>query len=581
MSLTALITQRFQAAIARAFGEEFLDTDPIIKATPRADLGDYQANFAMGLAKKLRLNPREVATQTAEKLQSEDLFGKVEIAGPGFINLFLKPDFLNDQLTQLLSDPNNGISTHEPQTVVIDYGSPNVAKEMHVGHLRSTIIGDSLARVLSLLGHQVIRQNHLGDWGTQFGMLIQEILETNPLQQSESSMSHLNAIYQAAKLHYDSDPEFAKRARERVVSLQKGDQETVTIWKKLVAESQQYFNQIYQRLHVLLTDADIKSESAYNPMLSDIVAELLASGLATHSEGAIVIFLEGFQDKEGNPTPMIIQKSDGGHLYATTDLAAAKYRLKTLKATRIIYVIDSRQSQHMAMLFSAVRKQGWVNPTVQLEHASFGSILGPDRKPFKTRSGETIKLVDLLNEAEQRAAAILTEKKTDLPTELQQEIVRTISMGAIKYSDLCSERVKDYIFDWDRMLSFDGNSAPYLLNAYVRIQAIFRKAASQGIVNQDLGQIQLKEAIEHQLGLKLLAFPDVVESVAKELAPHHLCHYLCELATCFHSFYEHCPILRSDVLSTERDSRLLLCHITAKILQQGLDLLGIQTIYRM
>lgn len=580
MSLKIRIIQRFQAAIARAFGEEFMLLDPLIKSTPRADLGDFQANFAMGLAKQLQLNPREVATRTLEKLQSEDLFSRVEIAGPGFINVFLKAEFLNEQLEQLLTDPRGGVGIQEPQTVVIDYGSPNVAKEMHVGHLRSTIIGDCIARILTRLGHDVIRQNHLGDWGTQFGMLIQEILETNASQKPADNMAQLNALYQAAKQHYDKDPDFAKRARERVVLLQGGDQETVSIWKQLVAESQQYFNQIYQRLQVLLTDADIKSESAYNPMLPGIVSELLASGLATHSEGAIVVFLEGFQDKDHNPTPMIIQKSDGGHLYATTDLAAAKYRLKTLKATRLIYVIDSRQSQHMAMLFAAVRKQGWGNPSVQLEHASFGSILGPDRKPFKTRSGETIKLVDLLNEAEQRAAAILAEKKSELPVDLQKTIVHTISTGAIKYSDLCSERVKDYIFDWDRMLSFDGNSAPYLLNAYVRIQSIFRKAESQGVSLPETGSIQLNDAIEHQLGLKLLAFPDIVELVAKELAPHHLCHYLCELATCFHSFYEHCPILKPEA-NSERDSRLVLCEITAKILQQGLDLLGIQTIDRM
>lgn len=576
MSLRTLISQRFQAAIAQAFGAEFHDLDPVVKPTPRADLGDYQANFAMSLAKQLRLNPRDVATQTVANLQSDDCFSRVEIAGPGFINIFLKPEFLNYQLTQLHTDPRAGVIPHEPQTVVIDYGSPNVAKEMHVGHLRSTIIGDSLARILAFLGHDVIRQNHLGDWGTQFGMLIQEIREKGTAKKTESNISDLNATYQAAKLHYDADPDFAKRARERVVLLQKGDQETVAVWQQLVSESQHYFNQIYQRLHVLLTDTDIKSESAYNPMLPGIVSELLASGLATHSEGAIVVFLEGFQDKEGKPLPMIIQKSDGGHLYATTDLAAAKYRLQTLKAARIIYVIDARQSQHLAMLFAAVRKQGWGDTSVQLEHASFGSILGPDRKPFKTRSGETIKLVDLLDEAEQRAAAILTEKKSDLPAELQQTIVRTISQGAIKYSDLCSERVKDYIFDWDRMLSFDGNSAPYLLNAYVRIQSIFRKAEIQDAA----GTVQLKEPIEHQLGLKLLAFPDIVDLAAKELAPHHLCHYLCELATCFHSFYEHCPILKvADPI--ERQSRLLLCSITAKILQQGLNLLGIETIARM
>lgn len=579
MSLKQIISDHVKSAILYALGESFKDTDPIIKVSNRAGFGDYQANFAMSLAKQLQQNPRELATKVLQNLASNELFEKTEVAGPGFINLYIKPEFVAQQLMAVSTDPRCGVGYAEPETIVVDYGGPNVAKEMHVGHLRSTVIGDSIARVLMFLGHRVIRQNHMGDWGTQFGMLIQNMIDQNWQAQTEHSISDLNAMYQAAKQRYDSDDSFAKRARERVVLLQAGDQQTIDLWRTLVAESERHFNLIYQRLGVLLTHDDIKSESAYNDSLAGIVAELEKLGIAESSEGAKVIFLEGYEDQNKKPVPLMIEKSDGGYLYATTDFAAMKYRLKELHASRAIYVIDARQSQHLAMLFAATEKTGWMNKNTRLEHAAFGSVLGDDRRPFKTRSGETVKLADLLDEAEQRALTILKDKSSDLSETVQKNIAQALSVGAIKYADLSSDRVKDYVFDWDRMLSFDGNSAPYLMNAYVRIQAIFRKGDIQA--EQLLGKtISLTEAAEKALGLKILAFTDVIEMVAKDLAPHNLCHYLCELAANFHSFYEQCPILRLDD-ADQRSSRLALCLTTAQILQKGLELLGIQLIDRM
>jgi arginyl-tRNA synthetase len=578
MSLKSIINNEVQSAISYALGEEFAATDPIIKLSNRAEFGDYQANFAMGLAKQLKQNPRDLATKVTQYLKGSVIFSKAEVAGPGFINLYLNNEFLVQQLLLLISDSRCGVKEVASETVVVDYGGPNVAKEMHVGHLRSTVIGDAIVRVLSFLGHEVIRQNHMGDWGTQFGMLIQYLLDENWQAQTEHSIADLNALYQAAKKRYDEDADFAKRARERVVLLQSGEQQTRDIWQALVAESERHFEKVYQRLGVLLTPDDIKSESAYNDTLPAIVHELQKSGVAETSDGAQVIFLDGFADQNDKPVPMIIQKSDGGYLYATTDLAAMRYRLTKLKATRLIYVIDSRQGQHMKMLFAATKKQAWVNDQVTLEHAAFGSVLGDDRKPFKTRSGETIKLIDLLDEAKQRALTIVHSKKNELTPDEQNHIAEVMSVAAIKYADLSSDRIKDYVFDWDRMLSFDGNSAPYLLNAYVRIQAVFRKG---DIDVQSLKDtiILLEHAQEKALALKVLAFADVINLVAQDLAPHYLCHYLCELAADFHAFYEHCPILNAD--EKLKQSRLALAVITAKVLEQGLALLGINVIDKM
>lgn len=579
MSLKQQLTHYFKTAIVAALGKEFSETDPIIKVSGRPEFGDYQANFAMSLGKQLGKAPREVAQQVQQHLGHPDVFAKLEVAGPGFINIHLQPAFIAQQLLLLANDKHCGAAVAKPDTVVIDYGGPNVAKEMHVGHLRSTVIGDSLVRVLEFLGHKVIRQNHLGDWGTQFGMLIQNLLDQDWQAGKDHTISDLNAMYQAAKKRYDDDEEFAKRARERVVLLQSGDAETLKLWQYLVTESERHFELIYKRLGVLLTQADIKGESSYNPLLANTVAELQKSGLAETSEGAVVIFLDGFKDQDDKALPFIIQKTDGGYLYATTDLAAMKYRLKELKADRLVYVIDARQKQHLAMLFAATRKQGWADDSIRLEHAAFGTVLGADHRPFKTRTGETIKLVDLLDDAEERALAIIQEKNADLPLKEQQAIAQAVSVSAIKYADLSSDRVKDYVFDWSRMLSFDGNSAPYLLNAYVRIQSIFRKG-NVDVAHALKAEMVLVEPAETKLALALLAFPDVVQLVTQDLAPHYLCHYLCDLAASYHSFYEHCPILQAEDTAI-RNSRLALCAVTARVLKTGLNLLGIATIDRM
>lgn len=563
--------------------------DPIVKVSSKPEFGDYQANFAMGLAKERGENPRVLAQKVVEHLDLGDTFEKVEVAGPGFINLHLKPEFIAKELQSFGSDERLGVpKLDNPEVVVVDYGGPNVAKEMHVGHLRSLVIGDAIVRVLDFMGNTVIRQNHIGDWGTQFGMLIQNILDQNQ-QSSHAEISDLNVMYQAAKQRYDSDEDFAKRARERVVLLQAGDQETLALWQKLVEQSKTHFTKIYHDLSVCLEDNDYKGESWYNPRLPVIVKELADKKLAEQSEGATVVFLEGFVDKDNKPMPFIIQKSDGGYLYATTDLAAINYRLNELHADRLIYVIDARQSQHMSMLFATARKAGWVKDDVRLEHAAFGSVLGEDHRPFKTRSGETVKLRELLEESEQKAFTILKERRKDLKQGQIEAICQWIAIAAIKYGDLSSDRVKDYVFSWERILSFEGNSAPYIFNSYARIRSIFWKEHIDDSENKtvtgflhkniknDMNPLLINEPSEKKLALKLLMFPEVILLMANDLAPHHLCHYLFDLSGNFHSFYENCPILKVDNPQL-KISRLLLCAITREVLRKGLELLGLRTI---
>lgn len=576
------LTARFRPAIRAVLGEEFEDLDPLLNVTTTTAFGDYQANLAMSLAKRLSRNPREIAAQLVAELNLEDICDRVEIAGPGFINLFLSADFINAHLELLSGDPALGItSSPDSQRIVIDYSAPNIAKEMHVGHLRSTVIGDALTRVLMRQGHTVIRQNHMGDWGTQFGMLIEYLLENNRIFEGESAkIDDLEQRYRAAKRRFDTDAEFRERSRKRVVALQSGDPETLRVWQFLVDESIKHFNDIYSRLGVLLQESDNCPESFYNPMLPEVVSHLESQGLLEISDDAGVVYPEGFHDRENRPLPMIVRKADGGFLYATTDLAAVCYRVKNLKAERIIYVTDARQSQHFAMLFAVVRLAGWAGDSVRLDHVPFGTVLGADRKPFKTREGGTIKLVDLLDEAHDRAMAVLGRKNPELSGEERARLSQTISIGALKYADLSSDRLKDYVFDWDRMLALEGNTAPYLLNAYVRILSIFRKGKlERGKVGAE--KIAVKHPAEKALAMQLLQYASVIESVADRLEPHRLCTYLYELSSLFHTFYESCPILRSDVEEELRRSRLALSELVARHIEDGLGLLGIECVDRM
>jgi arginyl-tRNA synthetase len=535
----------------------------------------------MGLAKRLRQKPRDVAGAIVSHLDLADVCESVQIAGPGFINLRLSTAFLADQLRALSADPRVGVArASRSLSIVIDYSCPNVAKEMHVGHLRSTIIGDALARILSFQGHRVTRQNHLGDWGTQFGMLIEYMLQCGAANSSDDwTVSDLNELYQTAKREFDRDEQFADRARRRVVDLQSHDPETIALWRVLVEESYRHFAEIYQRLGVLLQPDDVRGESFYNDRLPGLVEDLSRAGLLKRSEEADVVFLPGHVKRGGEPLPLIVRKSDGGFLYASTDLAAIRYRVEELAADRIIYVTDARQAQHFAMVFDTARLAGWASADMRLDHARFGAILGPDRKPFKTREGGVIRLVDVLDEAERRAFDIVSQKSASLSEEDRTGIARAVGIGALKYADLSNDLIKDYVFDWDRMLSFEGNTAPYLQNAHVRIRSIFRKAGVEpGAVPP--GSVAAEAPAERALALRLLQFPGTIALVGDSLQPHHLCTYLFELASEFHRFFEQCPVLRAPEPDL-RESRLRLCGLVAGTLATGLRLLGIEPIGKM
>ena len=530
--------------------------------------GDYQSNAAMSLAKTVGAKPREVAEKIVARLDLSDMAAAPTIAGPGFINVRLSNTWLAKELQKLPADRRLGIEkTVRPQTVVVDYSGPNVAKEMHVGHLRSTIIGDAISRVLEFQGNTIIRQNHIGDWGTQFGMLIQYVEELKDASGAVTGvvLSDWEEFYRRAKEKFDGDPEFASRARQAVVRLQNGESNANRTWKLIRDLSLSAHSEVYTRLGVLLALSDERGESAYNADLPGIVTDLKKAGLAVESDGATVVFIDG----EGKP-PLIVQKTDGGYLYATTDLAAIRYRISQLHANRIVYVHDSRQAHHFAQVFATAKKAGWASD-VSLEYAPFGTMLGEDGKPFKTRTGGTVKLKELLDEAEQRALAVVTEKNAALPEEQKTQIARAVGIGGVKYSDLAKDRISDYVFSFDKMLALDGNTAPYLQYAHARIQSIFRKAqaaSSTGV------QIDLTSPFELALAKHILRFGEVVEIVARELKPHHLCTYLYDLATKFSGFYENCPVLQSD--DKTRASRLALCELTARTLESGLDLLGIE-----
>jgi arginyl-tRNA synthetase len=568
------LSTRFRVALAAAFGDELAGTDPLIRAS---SFGDFQANVAMSLAKALARPPREVAAAIVEHLDVDDLCERVEVSGPGFINLTLRSGWIAERAAALASDERLGIApAPAPETVVVDYSAPNVAKEMHVGHLRSTVIGDSLARVLGFLGHRVIRQNHIGDWGAPFGMLIEHLVDIGAASSgAELSVSDLNDFYQQARGKFDGDPDFAERARRRVVALQGGDPTTLALWRQLVDESMRHFHAIYERLGVLLTDDDLDAESRYNPVLPDVVAELEARGITEESRGALCVFPPGFTGRDGERLPLIVRTSVGAYTYVTTDLAAVRMRSRDFGATRMIYVVGSPQALHLSMVFAAGRMAGWLDGH-HAEHAQFGSVLGADGKMLRTRSGDPIKLIDLLDEADERAAKIVEGRELD--PQARSTMAHAVAMGALKYFDLSFQRERDYVFDWDRMLAFDGNTGPYLQYAVTRIRSIFHKA---GIDDRQAssGRVVLGEPAERALALKLLGLGEAVGAVAGAMEPHRLCTYLFELATAFTDFYEGCPVLQAD--EPTRGSRLALCALVARSLTLGLDLLGIQVPERM
>lgn len=569
MQLQNIINQAAEAAFAAA---GIVGQPVVLQPAKNPDFGDFQINGVMGAAKKAGRNPRELAGEVAAHLSAHEAVASAEVAGPGFINLRLSAQWLVFGLQATLNEPDLGVAkTTQPQTVVIDYSSPNLAKEMHVGHLRSSIIGDSLNRVLTFLGHKVIAQNHVGDWGTQFGMLVAYLVEK---QQSGGTfeLSDLEQFYREAKIRFDEDAAFADTARDYVVKLQSGDAQVLSWWREFVRLSLSHAQQVYDTLGLKLTPDDVAGESLYNDDLHNVVEDLTAKGLVVDDDGAKVAFLSEFANQDGEPAVFIVQKQGGGFLYSTTDLACIRYRMNHLHADRLLYVVDARQSLHFQQLFTLARKAGYLPEHVVAEHIAFGTMMGKDGKPFKTRSGDTVKLADLLSEAVERATALVNSKNYDLDNVQAAAIGKTVGIAAVKYADLSKNRTSDYVFDWDNMLSFEGNTAPYLQYAYTRIQSVFRKIDAE----IGCGNWALTEPLECRLAVELLKFEDVVQSVAESAYPHYLANYLYQVATLFSRFYEACPILKAE--GNSRYTRLRLCELAAKTLHTGLALLGIETL---
>ncbi|MFC6286687.1 arginine--tRNA ligase [Nocardioides sp. GCM10027113] len=563
-------------AIHRALGPGFADEDPVLRPS---QYGDVQANAALALAKHVGASPREVATRVVEHLDLRSMCSTVEISGPGFLNLVYDDDWLASLVSDQAADQRLGVAVQDPRTVVIDYSAPNVAKEMHVGHLRTTVVGDALARTLEHLGHRVVRQNHIGDWGTPFGMLIEHLLAVG----EDSPEAHLletdpNAFYQAARAEFDDDVDFAVRSRARVVALQAGDPETRRLWEKLVGLSRQYFNRIYGTLGVTLTDDDLAGESTYNDDLAHVCAELEAQGLATVDDGALCVFLDGYTGREGKPVPLIVRKSDGGYGYATTDLATVRHRVRHLDGDRLLYVIGAPQSLHLRMVWETARLAGWLPEDVEVVHVQIGNVLGEDRKILRTRSGSPLRLMALLEEAVVSARRFLDETRPELDEDTRARVAPQVGIGAVKYADLSVAHDSEYVFDLDRMLSQVGNTAPYLQYAAARIRSIFRAAGLDPA--SAAAQISVAAPAERALVVRLLGFGDVVAAVGEHLEPHRLCGYLFDLAQDFSAFYEQCPVLKAPEDGT-RDSRLALSALTLRVLVQGLDLLGIEAPERM
>jgi len=561
------------------------DTNPAVSQSTKPQFGDYQANGVMGAAKKLKTNPRELATKVVESLTpalvDAGIAEKIELAGPGFINIHLSKAWLAEQLATAANDEKLGVTQREePQTVVVDYSAPNLAKEMHVGHLRSTIIGDAVVRALEFRGDKVIRQNHMGDWGTQFGMLLAHLSDKLAANEvAETALADLENFYREAKIRFDEEEGFADRAREYVVKLQSGDADCSTLWQQFIDISIHHSEEIYDKLNVTLKREDIMGESAYNPDLPVVINELMAKGIAVEDQGAKVVFIEEMANKDGEPSVFIVQKSGGGYLYATTDLSACRYRSNELNADRIIIFTDARQALHFKQVEIVARKAGFLPDHVAYDHCPFGMMMGDDGKPFKTRTGGTIKLADLLDEAVTRAMDLIKEKNPEMPAEQLNEVAQKVGIGAVKFADLSKNRTSDYIFNWKTMLSFEGATAPYLQYAYSRIQSIFTKA---GITVAELpSQATIVEPQEKALALKLLQLEEVLDSVIGDGTPNLLCNYLYELASLYMSFYEACPILKDGIEEDVKLSRLALCHAISSTLEKGLDILGIEVMERM
>ena len=574
-----VLARRVQDALGAAFGTEYAAADPVIRPSSFAD---FQSNAALPMAKKLGRPPRDIAADIISHLDLTGVAEPPQVSGPGFINLTLTPEWIGAQASSELDDPRLGTPAADPpQRIVVEYSSPNVAKEMHVGHLRTTIIGDALARILDFAGHEVIKDNHVGDWGTQFGMLIEHLLDVGE-DSADAALLHddPNRFYQTARSKFDSDPVFTERARQRVVLLQGGDPETLRLWQHLVDLSLDYLHRIYQQLHVTLTDADIRGESFYNAMLAEVCAELEASGVAVISDGALCAFPPGFTGRNGEPLPLIIRKSDGGYNYATTDLATIRYRIQDLKVDRAIYVVGSAQALHFQMVFAVARQAGWIPAGTQFEHAQVGNVLNTDGKILRTRAGDTIKLSELLTEGVERARHVVGELGTsaELSDAERAAIAEAVGVGAIKYADLSTARDSEYVFDWDRMISFKGNTGPYLQYATTRIRSIFRRA---GIAPAAVaGPVKLAEPAERALALRLLGFGAAVRQAGQTAEPHLLASFLFEVASAFTTFYEQCPVLNAPDAAV-RDSRLALAALTLRVLDTGLGLLGIPVPERM
>lgn len=577
-TLKRTLTDFIGAELATLTGLD--EVNPNVITASKPEFGDYQANGVMGIAKKLGRNPRELGTELLARLNAaaNPLVSHYELAGPGFINIHLAGDALRDRANELLVEPSLLVlPTESPQTIVVDYSSPNLAKEMHVGHLRGTIIGDSIARILERQGNRVIRQNHVGDWGTQFGMLITFMRESSA--EAGVALADLEGCYRAAKQRFDADSEFADRARESVVKLQGGDPEYLEAWQAFISTSLTHCQAVYDKLNVTLSMTDLKAESFYNPQLEGVVTRLENTGLLKDSDGARCVFLDEFVGKDGEPLPVIIQKTDGGYLYATTDLAAVDYRCHELKADRSLYVVDARQSLHFQQVFAVAAAAGFSDEAISLEHISYGTMMGSDGKPFKTRSGDVVKLVDLLDEAVARAFDLVSSKNPDLEETKRRHIAQAVGIAAVKYADLSKNRTSDYLFDWSSMLSFEGNTAPYLMYAYARIKTLLAKQA----VDTD-GIISFPESValapeEKALLLKSLQLAETIDAVAQDCFPNTLSNYLYELSASFMRFYEACPIQGTDAAT--RANRLSLCVLASEALKQGLDLLGIETLERM
>ncbi|MGV9989979.1 arginine--tRNA ligase [Streptomyces sp. NPDC003374] len=582
-SLTSAVHQRLANALSAALPEA-ADADPLLR---RSDRADYQANGILALAKKAKANPRELAAQVVERVTRGDVIEGIEVSGPGFLNITVSDRAITGNLAARAADPEGRLGVpraEHPGTTVIDYAQPNVAKEMHVGHLRSAVIGDSVVQLLEFTGENVVRRHHIGDWGTQFGMLIQ-YLDEHPHEldhkagevSGEEAMSNLDRLYKAARKLFDSDEEFKTRARRRVVDLQAGDPHTLAMWQKFVDESKIYFFSVFEKLDMEIRDADIVGESGYNDMLAETCRMLEESGVAVRSEGALCVFFDDIKGPDGNPVPLIVQKSDGGYGYAATDLSAIRDRVFNLKADTLLYVVDARQSLHFKMVFETARRAGWLNDDVTAYQLAFGTVLGKDGKPFKTREGETVRLVDLLDEAIERASAVVREKAQDLSEEEIAERGAQVGIGAVKYADLSTSANRDYKFDLDQMVSLNGDTSVYLQYAYARIRSILRKAG--GTAPAAHPELALTEA-ERALGLHVDAFAETVREAAAEYAPHKLAAYLYQLASLYTSFYDKCPVLKAET-PQQVENRLFLCDITARTLHQGMALLGIRTPERL